>query len=137
MKHSTTTPTREEAAYIEACKTYECVACSIREQSPEKPPFFVPVFGCEFHHFVSAGIRVGHLWGCALCQWHHRRIPLGGWSFEAMRRHFGPSLLDGSKTFHAAFGSDADLLAAQDEILRTYGIEPPARPENRRWSHAA
>jgi hypothetical protein len=34
-----------------------------------------------------------------------------------MRDHYGPSLADGSKPFHAAFGSDAELLARQNEYL--------------------
>lgn len=135
MKHSTGRMTCVESAYVEACKTWECVACSVREQSAECPPFFVPVLGaCEFHHLKSGNVRIGHLWGVALCQWHHRGVPIEGWRMEAMRRHFGPSLMDGSRTFHATYGSDAQLLEAQDNILRLYGSTPPVRPDNRRWA---
>ena len=137
MNHSTTTPNRVEAGYIENCKTWECVACAIWEASGEAPPMFVPCFGCDFHHFISGGIRVGHLWGVGLCLWHHRRVPLDGWSEQAMRRHFGPSLMDGSRTFREAFGTDAELLRDQDLILESYGVAPPERPENKRGRVAA
>lgn len=34
-----------------------------------------------------------------------------------MREHFGPSLNEGSKTFHAEFGSDVLLLGYQNELI--------------------
>jgi hypothetical protein len=34
-----------------------------------------------------------------------------------MREHFGPSLMDGSRLFHATYGSDDELIALQSEIL--------------------
>lgn len=137
MKHSTTKPTREEAAYIEACKTGVCVACEAWGERIDCPPLFVAVWGCDFHHLLSGGVRIGHLWGVGLCGWHHdRRLDLG-FSHDFMRRNFGPSLRCGSKTFRVTYGSDAELLARQDESLRQRGIEPPVRPDNRRWSHAA
>lgn len=134
MKHSTAPMNAEEARYVEACKDGFCVACLIREASPDAPPFFVPAHGCDFHHFKSGNVRVGHLWGVGLCAWHHRGIPLEAWKPEHMRRHFGPSLMDGSRTFHATYGDDTALLERQDETLRDWGHEPPARPENRRWA---
>jgi hypothetical protein len=134
MKHSTGRMTVADSAYVEACKTWECVACSIREKSEDCPPFFVPFMGCDFHHFKSGNVRIGHLWGVGLCAWHHRGIGIEGWTPAAMRRHFGPSLMDGSQTFHKAYGYDPDLLEAQDAILALYGATPPQRPENRRWA---
>jgi hypothetical protein len=137
MNHSTGTSTKAEASYIEAIKNGFCIACLIWEQSDESPPMFVPQWGCDCHHLKSGNVRVGHFWSVGLCAYHHRGVPLEGWNPKHMRKHFGPSLMDGSRTFHDVYGSDADLLAAQDEALRDWGIEPPVRPENRRWSHAA
>lgn len=134
MRHSTAPMNREESAYVEACKGGFCIACLIREESAAAPPFFVPTWGCDFHHMKSGNVRIGHLWGIGLCRWHHERHPLEGWTHAAMGRHFGPSLKDGSATFHATYGSDADLLSRQGEALRELGIEPPVRPENRRWA---
>lgn len=88
----------------------------------------------EFHHFTSGGIRVGHLWGVALGQWHHRGRVLDFTSHARMREHFGPALSEGSKPFHDAFGSDALLLEMQDELLRQHGLPVPSRPDNRRWA---
>jgi hypothetical protein len=137
MKHSTTKPTREEAAYIEAIKTGPCIACLVWDESGQSPPMFVGAWGCDAHHLLSGGHRIGHFFAIGLCGHHHRRIPLEGFSHAHMRALFGPSLMDGSKTFRATYGSDAELLARQDESLRQRGIEPPVRPDNRRWSHAA
>lgn len=52
-----------------------------------------------------------------LCIWSHRAVPFAFHSHAEMRDHYGPSLAEGSKPFHAAFGSNAELLARQNELL--------------------
>lgn len=139
MKHSTTTPTREESAYIDACKGgFQCVACWLWERSGRAPAMFTGYCGhVEFDHFKSGNVRIGHLWGVALGYWHHQRVPIEGFTHAQMARNFGPSKACGSALFTRTYGSWAALLEAQDELLRQRGITPPVRPENRRWSHAA
>jgi hypothetical protein len=105
---STSTPTREEAARIEACKSGPCVACAIKGRAS---------WGGDYHHLLSGGIRRGHLFGVCLCAWHHRAVPDWGCTHEEMRQHYGPSLAEGSKPFHAVFGTDQDLLDKQSELL--------------------
>lgn len=105
---STATPTKAEAARIEACKSGPCVACEMRGR---------PSYGGDYHHLLSGGIRRGHMFGVCLCAWHHRGVPDWGCTHEVMREAFGPSLAEGSKPFHATFGSDETLLAKQDELL--------------------
>lgn len=134
MNHSTKPMTAVERAYVEACKTGPCVPCIAWERSPQSNPFFVGAWGGDFHHYTSGGRRISHLHGICACAWHHRGHPAGGLSAASTRAMYGPSLMDGSKVFHSAYGSDAELLALQDEILRERGIEPPVRPENRRWA---
>ncbi|UXB21938.1 hypothetical protein K7566_09630 [Stenotrophomonas maltophilia] len=41
------------------------------------------------------------------------RYPLEGSTFATMRQIYGPSLMDGSRTFHETYGSDDELIANQ------------------------
>ncbi|WP_258190336.1 MULTISPECIES: Ref family recombination enhancement nuclease [unclassified Stenotrophomonas] len=54
--------------------------------------------------------------GYALCKWHHVRHPMEGNTFATMRQIYGPSLLDGSRTFHETYGSDDELIANQTYV---------------------
>lgn len=119
---STTTPTREEADRIERCKSGVCVACAIWADHPDSPPGFIGAWGGDYHHLLSGGRRRGHMFGVCLCKWHHVGIIADDWhsfgmTHAEMRRHYGPSLMDGSKTFRDTYGSDDVLLAKQDELL--------------------
>lgn len=68
----------------------------------------------QWHHTKG---KKRHDLTCGLCCWHHQAIPFWGCSHEEMRQTYGPSLAEGSKPFHAEFGSDAELLARQNELL--------------------
>lgn len=68
----------------------------------------------QWHH--TAG-KKRHDLTCGLCCWHHQAIPFFGCTHAEMRETYGPSLHEGSKPFHAEFGSDAELLARQNELL--------------------
>ncbi|WP_313217518.1 Ref family recombination enhancement nuclease [Stenotrophomonas sp.] len=113
----TSTPTASEAARIVACKEGLCVACVIRSEQPSAPWHFTVFPGCDYHHLLSGGRRIGHMSGIGLCGWHHRGIVGFGCTHQEMRDHYGPSLAEGSKPFHAAFGSDSELIARQDQML--------------------
>jgi hypothetical protein len=65
----------------------------------------------------SGNIRRGHMFGIGLCAYHHRRHCFEGLSSASMRNRYGPSLMDGSHRFHAAFGSDEELLQRQKNWL--------------------
>lgn len=106
---STATPTAEEAARMGAIKRGPCVACHQRG---------VPSYTPEVHHLISGSRRIGHMATVGLCQWHHRAVIAWGCTGAEMREHYGPSLNEGSKTFHAAFGDDAALLHLQNAILQ-------------------
>jgi len=71
----------------------------------------------EIHHLNSAGRNRGQDFTIALCSWHHRAVNLDGWGLRTMVEVFGPSLARGSKSFHAEFGSDDELLAIQNEHI--------------------
>jgi hypothetical protein len=108
MRHSTGKPTREESAWIVACKEGFCIACLTMKI------YSTP---CDYHHFKSGNVRRGHMYGIGLCGWHHRGLTERGWSHSAMRMKFGPSLIDGSRLFRDEYGTDDELLATAKELL--------------------
>ncbi len=98
-----------ERAHVERVKCTPCLACVI-EGMPAAP--------CsEAHHLLSGGRRIGHMATIALCPWHHRGVPVGALTVGATRDTFGPSLMDGSKPFRARYGTDAELLDMQRQML--------------------
>jgi hypothetical protein len=109
MNHSTRKPTAAQAKRLASIKTIGCIACRQRG-----------ILGvlADAHHLLKGGRRIGHDATIALCPWHHRAMPFGDWLDHATcRRLLGPSLAEGSKPFHAAFGSDAELLEIQNGLL--------------------
>jgi len=56
--------------------------------------------------------------GFRLCQWHASAITDPGETWPRMRMIYGPSLMCGSKTFRAAYGTDEELLELQEQMLR-------------------
>jgi hypothetical protein len=108
MKHSTGTPTKAEDARMAAIKDGPCVCCYLLR---------LPSYCPEIHHLLSGNKRRGHLYTVGLCSWHHRQVTHEGWTAATMQAGFGPSLAAGSKPFHAAFGSDEDLLALQNSLI--------------------
>lgn len=110
MKRGTSTgkPTKDEASRMDAVKQGPCVACHQRGIASWMP---------EIHHLLSGGRRIGHMATVGLCAWHHRAVISWGCTGKEMRAHFGPSLNEGSKTFHAEFGSDVLLLGYQNELI--------------------
>lgn len=103
--------TKAEQARFDAIRSGHCVCCIQRG---------IDVRGqglVEVHHLLSGGRRIGHLATVGACQWHHRAVPWWGHSHAEMRDHYGPSLAEGSKPFHAEFGADTQMLAMQNEYL--------------------
>lgn len=70
----------------------------------------------EEHHLTDLGPK-NHRRTIGLNSWSHRAVPVFGWTHEKCRSVLGPSLAEGSKPFHATFGSSEELLAYQDQLL--------------------
>lgn len=102
------TPNKAEEARRDACKAGHCMAC-IQRRINVKGQGLV-----EWHHLDG---KKKHDKTIGLCIWHHRALLFWGHTHEAMREHYGPSLAEGSKPFHEAFGSDASLLELQNQYL--------------------
>jgi hypothetical protein len=100
-------PTADEQRRMDMARDRGCICCRMRLGVQEL---------AEIHHLVMPGKRYGHRFTVALCAWHHRAVSgaLPGHT-RALR---GPSLAEGSKPFHAMFGSDAALLSYQDRLIR-------------------
>lgn len=110
MRPSTGKPTKEEAARIVASKEGPCMACLVGYRNglafPSPPPQ-------DYHHTLSGSRRRGHMFGFALCPWHHRGISDENFSATYLRKHCGPSLMDGTKLFREAYGTDQELIDLQ------------------------
>jgi len=68
---------------------------------------------CDIHHLLRGGRRRGHQATIGLCPWHHRGVGPA----------LGLSLAHGSKSFHAMYGSDEDLLEMQNDLVRLYELQ--------------
>lgn len=105
--------TKADEARRRAIHAGNCMACEQRGIS------MVDTGYVQWHHTNG---RNHHDQTCGLCQWHHMgRLP-EGWSKQACRDHFGPSLFHEKKAFHAEFGSNEQLLEQQNEVLIGQGV---------------
>ena len=71
----------------------------------------------QWHHLDGKTKPGCHQKTIGLCLWHHQGRPIDNHTHAYCREVFGPSLAEGSKPFHAEFGSDADLLSQQNELI--------------------
>ncbi len=99
-------PNDAQKRRFEAIKRIGCICCLIRSNAS---------VACEIHHLVSGNKRRGHEFSIGCCEWHHRGVCYGG--SKRATELLGPSLANGSKPFHAAFGSDDELLDYQNNLL--------------------
>ena len=115
MKHSTGKPTKAEQARFDKMKDMgACMACKQQNWKGWQP--------IEIHHLLSGNKRRGHIFTVSLCSWHHRGVYQSGHGHDkqTLTKLLGASLANGSKPFHAEFGSDDELLAMQNEILNDH-----------------
>lgn len=110
MRTSTGKPNKEESARIVAAKEGPCMACFVVSRDEGLCP---TELGNDYHHTLSGGRRRGHMHGFSLCLWHHRGVPIDGALPSYMRFYHGPSLMDGSKPFREAYGTDQELIDLQ------------------------
>ena len=102
--------TKAEDARFDAIKRGPCMACIQRG---------IDLSGqglVEVHHLQG---KKRHDLTVGLCIWSHRGRVFDFHSHDEMRTHYGPSLAEGSKPFHAEFGSNAELLERQNEYLES------------------
>lgn len=108
--------TSAERSIVMDAKEAKCIPCLVWAEKGNMP--FEHVATCsDWDHSKSGNVRRGHKDGFASCLWHHRGRVSDGWSHERTRRYFGPSLMDGSRLFHEAYGSDDYLISRQRQLL--------------------
>lgn len=98
---------------FDAIKGAGCLACRI-ECMPHDG-------GCEVHHLLSGGVRIGHEATIGLCFWHHRGSAQSRQTDGACLVAYGPSYHRHKRAFAQRYGSDAELLAMQDAIIEGRG----------------
>jgi hypothetical protein len=104
----------ERMRRFEALKSMPCIAC-------QKGRLIVQCGETEIHHlnaFGHAGMkRRGDEFTVPLGVYHHRGIPLAGFTTYRMEETFGPSLARNSRRFREVYGSDDELLETINERL--------------------
>lgn len=113
---STGKPNKQEAARIVAAKEGPCLACYVWADKGFMD-FECVVVGCDYNHCKSGNIRRGHMFGYALCKYHHQNHPIEPLSFRATALKYGPSLMCGSRIFHETYGSDDELIELQTKLI--------------------
>lgn len=108
--------TKAEKARLARVKQLPCIACL-------KLGMLIQCGPTEAHHLLSGGRRRGHAFTVSLGVYHHRGLPDRGHSITEMEKWYGPSLANGSKPFHEAFGSDEALLAETNKLLDEQSVE--------------
>lgn len=103
--------TKAEQARFDRIKSGNCMACMQRGVDVSEQGLV------EVHHLLSGGRRIGHMATVGLCIWLHRNQLFWLCTHEEMREHYGPALSEGSKPFRDEFGTDAELLQMQNELL--------------------
>lgn len=104
-----------------------CLCCWLNLQTANFLQTNLPV---QIHHLNAGGLhgneRRGHEFTIGLCWWHHMGsfnglpAPSGyrGLIWMQLKADIhGPSWAQGSKTFHAFYPSDAELLKIQNELV--------------------
>lgn len=98
----------------DALREMGCVAC--RQM--------VPVHVCaEIHHLVDKGYRKhsgGNQATIPLCPWHHRGVTMAERDERYMRALFGPSMRLESREFAKVYGTQRELLARVNEMLKEH-----------------
>lgn len=105
--------TRDLKRY-EALRSIGCVCCLIEGHREQCGPV-------EIHHLVDKGTRAhsgGNQSTIPLGRYHHQGIPFMDTTVTYMRARFGPSLRLESREFAKVYGSQRDLLAKVNEMLK-------------------
>lgn len=74
----------------------------------------------DIHHLTES-CRLGHDFTIPLCPWHHRAVPPNNVRMSVAVEILGPSLAANKSAFVAAYGTERELLATVDDLLK--GVE--------------
>ena len=120
--------TKVQQDYQDRARALGCVVCRFRQNTP-KDEHPNQVGATEIHHRNGGDQhgqkQLGQDAVVALCEYHHRGVPIWGWGDDEMREEYGPSFALHARDFRAW---TADVLpnmgrgtaawqAYQDELL--------------------
>lgn len=96
-----------------------CVACYINETELGRTR---ASYGreLEIHHLLSGGRRIGHSATVCLCHYHHqgKRLPFTDTGYKDHAVIYGASFGREPRRFREVYGSDTQLLARQNAMIR-------------------
>jgi hypothetical protein len=96
-----------------------CLACRLEGEHRGEDRRGTPA---DIHHLLNAGRRIGDHATIPLCPWHHRGVPPSGLpaasATAAAEAQLGPSYARNPAAFTARYGSQADLLALAEDLLK-------------------
>lgn len=107
------TGSRDKKRY-EALREIGCICCLIARNPTQCGKV-------TMHHLVDKGYRAhsgGNQATIPLGEWHHMGRCHNGYKEGHMRMMYGPSMALEGKTFDDVYGSQRDLLARVNELLR-------------------
>ena len=116
MNHSTGKPTKAQAARMDAIVEFGCIACYLDATRAGRLAVSVP---CEVHHMLSGNKRIGHDATVGLCKPHHVGISTSPVirTRQGRLNTWGPSWHKERRAFRERYGSDAELVTFQTEIM--------------------
>lgn len=75
----------------------------------------------EIAHVTHSGRRVSHQATISLCPLHHRGLLPDGMSQEQADSTYGPSFAKNKRAFEETYGTEDELLAETDRMLKGAG----------------
>ena len=112
VKHSTTNPTVSQQKRFSVMQQIGCIICILDHGRHETPG--------DIHHILSGGKRIGHDATLYLTPWFHRGQPPNGWTIEKATEVLGPSMFHNPKEFKERYGTEAELLEFQNELIKHF-----------------
>lgn len=116
--------TKDQQAYQDRARSLGCVVCRFRGVQQ--------VGGTEIHHRNGGDQhgqkQLGQHAVVALCEYHHRGVPVWGWCDDEMREEYGPSYALHARDFRAWTADVLPDTGRGTEAWQTYYDR-----ENEKW----
>jgi hypothetical protein len=107
VKHSTNSPTLYEQNRFKQLQDVGCVVCRLHfEPRP-----------ADVSHLLSGGRRISHSATIPECEWHHRAVPVSGWTEAQCFEILGPTRAKHPAEYRFRFGTDQWLLNTTNTFI--------------------
>lgn len=105
--------TKADKKRLDIIHRLPCLAC-VQQGVPQPSP-------TQAHHLVDKGYRKhsgGHQATIPLCAWHHVGEPVMDETATDMKVLFGPSMFHHGKLFTKVYGTQRELLARTNAVIK-------------------